>query len=98
MDRWDAGQVRRMELGGNGQLQAWFTKCRTENSALEMKYRTKAATLYRENLRVAADEDLASGEGEVAGARSSRKGRIFAAAERAAASSLAREVCVVFLR
>ncbi|CAN0573617.1 unnamed protein product, partial [Ectocarpus sp. 12 AP-2014] len=50
MDRWDAGQVRRMELGGNGQLQAWFTKCQTENSALEMKYRTKAATLYREKL------------------------------------------------
>ncbi|CAN0406049.1 unnamed protein product, partial [Hapterophycus canaliculatus] len=58
MDRWDAGQVRRMELGGNGQLRAWFKKCRAENSALEMKYRTKAATLYRENLRAAADEEL----------------------------------------
>ncbi|CAB1104456.1 unnamed protein product [Ectocarpus sp. CCAP 1310/34] len=95
MDRWDAGQVRRMELGGNGQLHAWFTKCQTENSALEMKYRTKAATLYREKLRVAADEDLASGGGQAAGelqgARGSRKGRIFAAAERAAASSLAQE-------
>ncbi|CAM9637005.1 unnamed protein product, partial [Ectocarpus sp. 4 AP-2014] len=95
MDRWDAGQVRRMELGGNGQLQAWFSKCQTENSALEMKYRTKAATLYREKLRVAADEDLASGErqaaGELQGAPGSRKGRIFAAAERAAASSLAQE-------
>ena len=56
-----------MELGGNGQLQAWFKKCHTENSALEMKYRTKAATLYRENLRAAADDDLASGAAGGAG-------------------------------
>eukprot|EP00752_Nemacystus_decipiens_P006836 g6138.t1 len=114
MDRWDAGQVRRMELGGNGQLRAWFNKCQTENSALEMKYRTKAATLYRENLRAAAEDDLASdaagGAGWGGGEGSARsperapvsgkgkgkdkdksKGRIFAAAERAAAETLARE-------
>ena len=47
MDHWDAAQVKRMELGGNEQLRAWFAKCKTENSALEMKYRTKASTLYR---------------------------------------------------
>lgn len=47
MDRWDPGQIMRMELGGNAQLRAWFAKCRTENSQLEMKYRTKASTLYR---------------------------------------------------
>lgn len=47
MDRWDPGQMTRMELGGNGQLRAWFIKCQTENSEVEMKYRTKAATLYR---------------------------------------------------
>lgn len=99
-----------MELGGNGQLRAWFKKCHTENSALEMKYRTKAATLYRDNLRAAADDDLASGAagGEGGGggggvtARSPErapvsgkgkgKGRIFVAAERAAADNLAREV------
>lgn len=111
MDRWDAGQVRRMELGGNGQLRAWFKKCQTENSALEMKYRTRAATLYREHLRAAADDDLASGKeegeggggrggggGETARSRSPErapvlgKGRIFEAAERAAATDLAREV------
>ncbi|CAM9589136.1 unnamed protein product, partial [Scytosiphon promiscuus] len=106
MDRWDAGQVRRMELGGNGQLRAWFKKCHTENSALEMKYRTKAATLYRDNLRAAADDDLASGARRGGGgggggrgesamsperAPAPSKGRIFAAAERAAASDLARE-------
>lgn len=104
-----------MELGGNGQLRAWFKKCQTENSALEMKYRTKAATLYRENLCAAADGDLASGEGEGAAGgegggeetetarspeqapvsgKAKAKGRIFAAAERAAADNLAREVCV----
>eukprot|EP00903_Cladosiphon_okamuranus_P011927 g11203.t1 len=76
MDRWDAGQVRRMELGGNGQLRAWFKKCQTENSALEMKYRTKAATLYRENLRAAAEDDLASGaSGGWAGGEESARSR-----------------------
>ncbi|CAM9594097.1 unnamed protein product, partial [Choristocarpus tenellus] len=47
MDRWDAAQVKRMELGGNAQLQGWFERCCTQNSVVEMKYRTKAATLYR---------------------------------------------------
>lgn len=47
MDRWDAVQVKKMELGGNEQLRSWFAHCQTGNSALEVKYRTKAATLYR---------------------------------------------------
>eukprot|EP00904_Undaria_pinnatifida_P004192 jgi/Undpi1/13774/HiC_scaffold_9.g03425.m1 len=100
MDRWDAGQVKRMELGGNGQIQAWFEKCQTENSALEMKYRTKAATLYRYicfhvvrrgELREGGEEAVRSRSGSRGRARASSKGRIFAAAEKAAATDLARE-------
>lgn len=53
---------------------------------------------YRDNLREAADEELAAGEKDAARSTPERrtasgKGRIFAAAEAAAAHDLEREVC-----
>ncbi|CAM9856544.1 unnamed protein product, partial [Discosporangium mesarthrocarpum] len=94
MDCWDPTQVKRMELGGNKQLRDWFRKCQTENSALEMKYRTKAATLYREKLQVAAEAELNEVQGQGTSDPdhlAAMRARMLAAAAAAAAAAAVEE-------
>ncbi|KAG5192300.1 hypothetical protein JKP88DRAFT_153122, partial [Tribonema minus] len=50
LDRWEERHIASLKLGGNAQLHSWLTRCKVQNSAIEVKYRTKAATLYREKL------------------------------------------------
>ena len=50
MDNWTEANLLAMLLGGNRQLRSFFRRQKIENSEVEVLYRTKQATYYREQL------------------------------------------------
>ncbi|EGB03287.1 hypothetical protein AURANDRAFT_34237, partial [Aureococcus anophagefferens] len=50
MDNWTEANLLAMLLGGNRQLRSFFKRQKIENSEVEVLYRTKQATYYREQL------------------------------------------------
>lgn len=56
MDAWKPQQLRMMELGGNGKLEAFFREHGIpDRMPIKQKYNTRAAEWYRKNLRSLAD-------------------------------------------
>lgn len=52
MDAWNPDQLKRMQLGGNGQFNAFMAKYGVaKNTEIKQKYNTKAAEIYREVIR-----------------------------------------------
>jgi hypothetical protein len=61
MDLWTRAQIQSLLLGGNRQLHGWFIKCGVHRSDIEMKYVSKAATMYRKTLAEAVKDTVAGG-------------------------------------
>ena len=83
MDNWTEANLLAMLLGGNRQLRSFFRRQKIENSEVEVLYRTKQATYYREQLgaqvermldkrRAARPEAGRCGGCESAGSRAAR--------------------------
>jgi len=56
MDAWNPDQLKRMQAGGNGSLNTFFTKYGvTKHTDIKEKYNSKAAEFYREKIRADVD-------------------------------------------
>lgn len=56
MDAWNADQLKRMQLGGNGKLNAFLEQYGIPKSTdIKDKYNSKAAEFYREKIRAEVD-------------------------------------------
>ena len=59
LDTWSDDQIKKMNVGGNARLHAYFEKYNLNNFEQSAKYKSKAADIYRKNLdREMAGEPL----------------------------------------